>query len=693
MRTIDLTKVGLFRDARRALVLALCLGASAVASHAELQPVSIAASAGSLRVRPDVFVAGFSAPAWTGDLVSRRASASTSDASFSWSAAAQLDARSDMEMNSRRMVLTSDVALGGVPFQWTALSLRQKAILAPHEVGEDQFDYIRGDRRRQIGAPNGTFRARTSRLGDIVNSNVWYVGRMASQNASGAPHTSPPQRTAMVYVGANDGMLHGFSTSDGSEQLAYVPQALLPSLGLLTAPDYQHRSYVDGPVFSGDAPVGQSGEMKTLLVGSLGAGGKGYFVLDISAPEQFVTGNAAALVRTDTTTTADADIGQIYGTPVTDEADANLSRQIVRMNNRRWAAVMGNGYFSESGRPVLLIQYLDDANRDKTNGAREWIKLSPCPSTGACRFQGGNGLSAPRLIDVNGDGMVDLAYAGDLQGNLWKFDLSGTNAAGNPESAWRVAFDNQPFFVARNAQGAQQSITTAPYWMPHPRGGVMIAFGTGRSLQKEDATSRGTDTLYALHDDSKMVVRDGAVQLADTTPVNTAAQTEARPSTLVRQEYTSTFRSDGVDYQASSARPVAYDGSERKRGWYLDLPLPGQRVLHHPRGFEGQKFLVQSTVPRSDATETKDAKVTPWTAGTSYLSVLNMFTGAPSATPPFALADGTLGAPGLSMARVESGSFWRFRENGGTRLTFPNRRSIALRDTSVMGLRAGWREY
>src|SRR5690606_16391882 len=115
---------------------------------------------------------------------------------------------------------------------------------------------------------------------------------------------------------------------------------------------------VDGPVFVGQARLASGEPARSFLVGALGAAGRGFFVLDVSAASQASHAAPSAMVHTDQTATTDADVGQIHAPPVVDDADANRSRQVVRLNDGRWAVVMGNGSFSPAGRPVLLIQYL-----------------------------------------------------------------------------------------------------------------------------------------------------------------------------------------------------------------------------------------------------------------------------------------------------------------------------------------------
>lgn len=649
------------------VVRAAALLAACTAVTAQTRQVGITTEAASPLGNPRVFIAHYDPRSRSGDVTAQRFAEADGHTPL-WSASSMLEARSDASI-AERLVLSVDERGLGIPLQWSALSPAMRAVLGQQGWNAARLAFLRGTRSET--AVDG-LRLRAPRLGSILNANLWFSGR-------GAPTDTP--RRPMVFAGANDGMLHGFDAEDGNELLAYVPLGLLPNLAARMHPDAPHAYGVDGPVFSGDAPVGDNGAARTLLVGALGAGGRGFFLLDVSTHEQFVARSAPAVVLVDATAGVDPDIGQIFSPPVVGESDPNRSLQIVQMNNRRWAAVMGNGHFSTSGKPVLLIQYLD--------GARELYKVSPCATDTACAFAGGNGLSAPRLIDANGDGMVDLAYAGDLQGHVWKFDLSSRHAGGGAGTGWRVGFSGQPFFIARDAGGRRQPITAAPYWTPHPQGGVMLAVGTGRHLSRQDRASQDPQTIYGLYDDSAITSRAGTVQIVDGHPLSTTT-TSARPASLVQQQYGPSASVDGTVYHYASSAPVSYTGADRHRGWWIDLPHAGQRVLHNPRSFEGQKILVQSVTP---TVATAASPALPWDAGTSYLSVLNILTGHPPVQAAFAPADAGVATTGIGMASTPSGPALLLRKAGSTQLRYPASQRVELRNSKTIGARASWREH
>lgn len=531
-------------------------------------------------------------------------------------------------------------------------------VLAVHDVAAAEAPLWRATDRleprlasttvpRQIVAAPGwerlAARLRATPLGAILNANLWYVG-------SGAAGRSP-----MVYAGAHDGMLHGFAADDGQEHFAYVPRGLAPRLasGIPGA-------VVDGPLFGGVAPTGPGGAAQPLLAVALGAGGKGLAVLDVSAPETFT----ADRVLVDLSDADDPDLGHITSPPVLEDDAVNRSRHFVRMHGGRPALVFGNGHGSRTGRPVLLIQYLDLG--------RELIRISPCSGTGDCAYAGDNGLAMPRLLDLDGDGRVDLGYAGDLQGQLWKFDLRG------PEDGWHVAFDGKPLFTACDAHGRRQPITTAPYTAPHPQGGLMLVVGTGRNIGARDSADNSPQSVYGLHDDN-FTGGLGTLQ------ASTAAC--ARPASLTPRSYGAPVALGTTEYYSVASPPPDGAGTSPPRGWFIDLPAPGQRVLQNPRAFEGRKLLVHSLVPTG-------APGHPRIQGHAYLSVLNLLTGNAPAVPAFAVPDETLTALPLGMARLPPGGPWLLQRRTGEQVQLqPAQGSpVRLLATRTAGARAGWRE-
>lgn len=572
------------------------------------------------------------------------------------STADRLDELTSADIDNRLVLSWSDDTNKGIPFKWTSAtaigySTAQKLALLGVTSGDTTEDplktqgqnivnYIRGDRSLEGTTTAKPLRERFSRQGDIVNSEIWYTGRPISNYGMGYSSfvTAQKNRTPVLYVGGNDGMLHGFSATDGKELIAYVPRGVVSGLKDLTDKDYQHRYYVDGSPMTGDIKDGAN--WKTMLVGALGAGGKGYFVLNVTNPSSFGTTAVADLVVMDrtrakgeaapdcsvlsgtakadclTAVEEDKDIGNIVAQPGRNPANLQEATQITRMNNGRWAAVMGNGYNSANQRPVLLVQYLDGTDK----------KLMRIQATTAATGSGNandNGLASPALIDLNGDGKTDVVYAGDNLGNLWKFDLTSTD-----ETKWKVAFgDNKPLFTARGpvkltdtTRGQIQPITAPPIVRANDRsmtvgsgasaktvpiGGMMVAFGTGRNLTANDRRTditQNVQTLYSVLDNTRyrmntdktaLEVHPGAGD-CDTAP-DTCVPTPAPVGTMANdgkplaKQTIATIDGDFATINATQELKKAT--WKDYKGWYLDLPFTGERLLKPMQFFDGSNIL------------------------------------------------------------------------------------------------------
>lgn len=572
------------------------------------------------------------------------------------STADRLDELTSADIDNRLVLSWSDDTKKGIPFKWTSgtsigYSTAQKLALLGVTTGDTTTDplktqginivnYIRGDRSLEGTTTAKPLRERFSRQGDIVNSEIWYTGRPISNYGMGYSSfvTTQKNRTPILYVGGNDGMLHGFSAVDGKEAIAYVPRGVVSGLKDLTDKDYQHRYYVDGSPMTGDIKDGAN--WKTLLVGALGAGGKGYFVLNVTNPSSFGSTPVADLVvmdrtrakgepapdcsvlsgtaKTDCLTAVeeDKDIGNIVAQPGRNPANLQEATQITRLNNGRWAVVMGNGYNSANQRPVLLVQYLDGTEK----------KLLRIQATTVATGTGNandNGLASPALVDLNGDGKTDVVYAGDNLGNLWKFDLTSTD-----ETKWKVAFgDNKPLFTARGpvkltdtTRGQIQPITAPPIVRANDRtmtvgsgasaktvpiGGMMVAFGTGRNLTANDRRTditQNVQTLYSVLDNTRyrmntdktaLEVHPGAGD-CDTAPdtcvpipapVGTMAN-DGKP--LAKQTITTV---DGDFATINATQELKKATWKDYKGWYVDLPFTGERLLKPMQFFDGSNIL------------------------------------------------------------------------------------------------------
>ena len=383
---------------------------------------------------------------------------------------------------------------------------------------------------------------------------------------------------------------------------------------------------MDGSPFTGDVNTGSDTvpAWKTMLAGSLGAGGKGYFVLDVTNP-----GDATGLVITDQTSSTDADMGHIFGTTVKAEFNPQRSLQIAKMNNDRWALITGNGYNSTNGRPVLLIQYL--------SGTGASLEKITAASIGANATD--NGLSTPRPVDLNGDGTVDVVYAGDLKGNMWKFDISN-----KVSSNWGVALGGIPLYIAKDSTDTHQPITSAPNVRTNKSvGGMMVAFGTGRNVTDGDRSDRtSVQTVYAVLDETKYTLEGtgtnkGKVK-AVTSPKPTTVSSRTSPTAhgdLVPRTFnTANINGEGrssdevfwnMNDSENESNKLKYAGADKKRGWYFDLPVGGERVLTMPTFYDGSNVLnITSTVPASGGNIAEESCSPPAMEGKQYQTLMGI---------------------------------------------------------------------
>lgn len=434
-----------------------------------------------------------------------------------------------------------------------------------------QVDYLRGDASQEVQniGPSG-FRNRTHLLGDIINADPHFVhnedfGYHGLPGAEGSSYGSfvsaKSSRVPTVYAAANDGMVHAFRASDGAEQFAYVPNAIWDELADLTSPSYGHRYFVDGSPTAWDAYLG--GAWKTLLVGSLGAGGKAVYALDVSNPDSF--GNANVLWEYQGNTSAEQDnLGYVLG-PVT----------VARFYDGNYWAVFGNGYESNTGKSVLYMVRVDNPSI---------VKMIVVDAGG------GNGMSTPILVDVNSDRIIDLIYAGDLKGKLWKFDTSDPLPAN-----WVSVYGTSPLFQAKDDAGNVQPITSAPEVGLPPAGatGLAVYFGTGQYYAVGDNGTTAAQSLYGIID------TDGALGTNSGAFTGTSHRTS-----LVEQSITFEGTVGSYLFRAVSDNPVTYSTSVR--GWFIDLLTPpnppgtakGERIITSPLLFNG-RLVFQTITPSS----------------------------------------------------------------------------------------------
>lgn len=460
-----------------------------------------------------------------------------------WSALVNFatNSESDTYWDSGRKIITFNAGTQA-PFRFTneGIGAANKLLLDPdaEDGASNILNFVRGERSNEY-SEGAQLRHRTSILGDIIHSKPVYVSApndTRTEPGYAAWAQGKRDRAPRVYVGANDGMLHVFDAGTGEEVYAYVPSMLMGKLGLLTARPYSHTYFVDGEMSTRDAYF--DGAWHTVLAGSLGAGGKGFFALDITDPdlssENANTGNdKKVLFEFDAGN--DADLGDSFSRPV-----------IAKLNDGKWYVVIGNGYNSVNGVATLYLVNLDTLALTKL-------------STGSGTKPDPNGLSSPSLLDADRNGTADYAYAGDIDGNLWKFDLSSPSA-GN----WDVAYSGVPL----HPSAGNQAIIHAPQIARHPLNGYMLYFATGRLLTPSDIDDTSVQALYGIWDSGN-------------TPPNAAnqdllSQTWDGPKTY---NYTDSQNNAATQTIAIYNEDAGTPNWEAQHGWKVDFPAGGYRVL------------------------------------------------------------------------------------------------------------------
>ena len=576
-----------------------------------------------------IYQVSFNTSLWAGRLLARTLDVNGNPVSTLWEAGA--DGLNTQLYDAGREILTYNPTATpkGVPFRWGNLSATQKdalnrdATTALDAKGSERLDYLRGASANEGAGLN--FRVRTcfdntgavlsacptdvGKLGDIINSSATYVGKPVFDYPNDLEsvtyksfRTAQAGRTPMVYVGANDGMLHGFRADTGREKMAYVPNPVytndvVNNLSLLTWPSYTHRYYVDSTPTIGDAFY--SGAWHTVLVGGLRKGGRGYYALDVTNPSSLTEANAGNVVRWEFT---DPDLGYSYSqATIFKIADNTGTAGSATGKKGRWAAIFGNGYNNTgTGHAVLYVVDIETGNLIK--------KIDTSVSGGGGSVATPNGLATPAVIDIDDDNVADYVYAGDLQGKMWRFDIrSGTPAN------WTLATNVTPLFTARDgATSTVQPITERPAVGFHPYGfgGLMVYFGTGKYLESSDNTTTGSpqkQTFYGIYDRGVTASQTKA-----------SAQETVLRSALLGQTISSNVAVGGFNTRGISNNPINYRLSQAALagtylGWYVDLPTNGEKQVTDPVLREG-RIIFTTLIPSTDP-------CTP--GGTGWLMELN----------------------------------------------------------------------
>jgi type IV pilus assembly protein PilY1 len=475
-------------------------------------------------------------------------------------------------------------------------------------VGANLVKYLRGQYGYEADAANAgppdnrLYRKRTAVLGDALESQPSFIGKpVFSYPYPGYSEfkTAQASRTGTVYMGANDGMMHAFASATGVERWAYVPSMVIPNMWKLADINYatSHVNYVNGSPITSDICVTSNATAlancnnsafastvttsddpvwKTILVGGLNGGGRGYYALDITNP-------STPVLLWEFTTTAgigkvqDADLGYSYGQPV-----------ITKRADGKWVVLVTSGYNNVSpgdGRGYLYVLDANDGTILSKISTGEGDTTTP---SGLAKIAGWN--------EEPPGNSVRYVYGGDLKGNVWKFDISSaTVAVIGTGSALKFA---TLFSTTTGAAGDEQPIMTTPV-LGKISGSRVVFIGTGKYLETGDLITTQKQTQYAIRDDNSGV-----------TFVNPRNQ-----GTLMVQQTMSTNTSTGTrSVTPATTAPNFYTG----RGWFVDLPDTGERVNIDSQLAQGV-LLAPSIVPSNTACAP---------GGTGWLNFFDYKTGA-----------------------------------------------------------------
>jgi type IV pilus assembly protein PilY1 len=453
-----------------------------------------------------------------------------------------------------------------------ALTL-SSASYSPTTTPTQYLNYLRGDQSNEVGSvvsgSTHSLRKRTALLGDIVDAALTPVTTpLQSFSDSNNPGysafqtqwTTTTPRPTMVYAGANDGMLHGFLGSNGTEQFAYIPSAvfqgpngtpLVDGLAQLGNPNYSHHFYVDATPLNYDIDLNHtygSGSTTpnwaTLLIGGLGKGGKSFYAIDVTDPANMNTESAVAgKVKWEFT---DSTMGYSYGSPV-----------VVKTVKYGWVVILTSGYNNSDGYGYVYFV-------NPSNGALLEKVQTPSASSGLTQ--------ASAFVMNYSDDTADSLYVGDLNGQLWRFDLTQTSGT-----------YPQPTLLATltDASGNAQPVTTAPLIEIHPTTRLRyVMVGTGQLLAVTDVASTSMQSFYAIIDGT------AGGFLPVSTPITRADLTQLAATQLT----------------GSAVIPSS------SKGWFTDLGIDstsgiGWRIILNPLAYNGivvfTDLLTQSTDPCS----------------------------------------------------------------------------------------------
>jgi type IV pilus assembly protein PilY1 len=591
-----------------------------------------------------VFSSTYRTVTWDGEVIARNIDPASGNVlpTVVWSAQTQLDA---VAPAARKLYVRNGASFANFDFatlpgavqgfftnkcsllsQCTDLSAAQQTTV---NDGTTLVNYLRGDKTNEPDL----FRQRDHVLGDTVNAVPVYVSKPQFQFGDAVTPTygdfkaAQASRPATLYVGANDGMMHAFDGATGQEIWAYVPTMVMANMHLLADKNYsiKHAYFVDGAATVMDAYFG--GAWHTVLVAGLNKGGQGYYALDVTNPAaptplwEFCTDSTIC-------TSSDPNIGFSFGNPV-----------ITKRPDGKWVALLTSGYNNADGQGWLYVLDL------QTGAVLDRVStLAGSPGTPS-------GLSKLTALANNFavDNTVIAVYAGDLLGNVWKFDMTPTPPA--PPTVQRLAQATAP-------GGATQPITTRPE-ITRINTNLVLYVTTGEYLGVSDLATTQTQTVYAFKDtDTDLGALRANSGMLTNTPV--------------------------VNPDGSVTIPSGFSVNWTSQvGWYVDLPRAGERVNIDPQLIQGT-LLVVSNQPDTNACSTGGQSFFyqfDYANPTAVSSSVNGTT--------LGIKIGSAVAVGLTVIKLPSGAVKALIPTADTKITTFG---VNIGSGSVSTRRIGWRQ-
>jgi len=543
------------------------------------------------------YSAQYDANGWTGEIIANELTLDANQAlvlTQKWKASEKLATQlTGTGWNTNRRVVSWDGSTG-VAFRSSGSSKISTSQLTALDTaygagtdGAEYLNYLRGERSNEQGSSMAGakgYRIRTSLLGDISGSKTTAVRGPAFPYSDAANpgysafKTTYANRMPMVYVGANDGMLHAFngsitSASGGTEQFAYVPSALFngptapgtDGLAALGNPNFTHHYYVDSTprVFDVNfsktvgATVGAAPDWHTLLIGGLGKGGKSFYAIDVTNPDAMTSEAAVAgkvmweFPNASTPASVTAKLGFSYGAPI-----------VTKTAKYGWVVIFTSGYNNTDGGGHFFFV------NPRTGELLETV------STGSGSASEQTGLAhAVAWVQDYTDNLAESVYAGDLLGNVWRLDVRGSSGIYAPPTK----------IATLGTTGVPQPVTTAPSVGVHPKTSVRyVMIGTGRLLDTSDIGSTETQSFYAIADGT-------------TTRFNTASDLPSSVSFPITRNNLVQLTNTMTGITISASRPM---------GWYMDFGTASNgiasRMAVNSNTFNGVVAFA-STLPSGDA--------------------------------------------------------------------------------------------